>query len=325
MGVNPRTRAGFRLAGGRLMQALATAWVIATLCFVFVHWLPGDTALNIAVARVGADRVNEEVAARIRSQEGLDGPLMAQYATWIGRVVALDLGKSLVSRKPVIEELTYHMGFTFGLGALGWLLSYVIALPLGIAAGLRPDGFIDRTSTGLCVLFASLPTFLVGIGLVSVFALTLRILPPAGFQTAAHMVLPAATLALGLAAFSVPVIRNAVVEVRSSLYFIFARVRGFAPAQAMRNHGVRNATIPVVTFAALQFAYVVDGFVVVETLFAYPGLGDLLVRALLARDVPVVMGAGLAIGLLYAIASACADLAALGLDPRRQTAGTAHV
>jgi len=176
---------------------------------------------------------------------------------------------------------------------------------------------VDRATTGFAVTLASLPPFLTGIGLISVFALTLRWLPPAGFRSAAHMVLPALTLALGLAAFSVRIIRTAVVEVRSSFYLTFARIRGLPPAAAFRRHGVRNAAIPVATFAALQFAYVVDGFVVIETLFNYPGLGELLVKALLARDVPLIMGAGLLIGLLYAALNLLADLVCLWLDPRR--------
>ena len=310
-------RAFARILGARGLQALLTAWLLATLCFAFIHALPGDTALRIATARVGEDRVSEEIAARIRREEGLDRPLIVQYGAWMGRLVTLDLGRSLVSRKPVTEELAYHARFTLGLGALGWLLSYLIALPLGIAAGFRPNGIIDRMTTGFAITLASLPTFLVGIGLISVFALALRWLPPAGFRTAAHMVLPALTLALGLAAFSVPIIRNAVLEVRSAFYMTFARIRGMDVRRAFRLHGVRNAAIPVAIFAALQFAYVVDGFVIIETLFNYPGLGELLVKALLARDVPVIMGAGLLIGMLYALVNLAVDLVCLKLDPRR--------
>jgi len=301
----------------RALQALLTAWVLATLCFAFVHALPGDTALRIAAARVGEDRVTAETADRIRREEGLDRPIVVQYGDWIARLAVADLGRSLVSRRPVTDDLAYHGRFTLGLGAIGWLLSYAVALPIGVLAGFRPEGWVDRLSTAVSVGIASLPSFLVGIGLISLFALTLRWLPPAGFRTGAHMVLPAVTLALGLAAFSIRIIRNAVVEVRSAFYMTFARIKGLGVRQAFRSHGVRNAAIPVATFAALQFAYVVDGFVVIETLFNYPGLGELLVKALLARDVPVIMGAGLMIGLLYAAANLIADLVCLTLDPRR--------
>lgn len=306
-----------RLLGTRAVQAALTAWLLATLCFAFIHALPGDTALRLAAARIGEERVTAEAAERIRREEGLDQPLAAQYARWLGRLAQGDLGRSLVSRRPVWQELADHGRFTLGLGALGWALSYLIALPLGIACGFRPGSMLDRATNAVAVMLASLPAFMVGIGLVFLFALSLRWLPPAGFRTPAHMVLPALTLALGLAAFSVRIVRNAVVEVRGAFYITFARIRGRSAASAFRHHGVRNAAIPVTTFAALQFAYMVDGFVVVETLFNYPGLGDLLVRALLARDIPVVMGAGLVIGLLYAFVNLAADLICLKLDPRR--------
>jgi peptide/nickel transport system permease protein len=302
----------------RLAQAVLTAWVLASLCFAMTHALPGDTALRVAAARMGEDRLTQEAADRIRREEGLDRPILVQYATWMGRLATGDLGRSLVSRRPVAEELAYHARFTFALGAVGWLLSYVIALPLGIWAGFRPGGMVDRMTTGFAVLLASMPSFLTGIALITVFALTLRWLPPAGFRTEPHMVLPALTLALGLAAFSVRVIRSAIVEVRGAFYMTFARIRGLGAAAAFRHHGVRNAAVPVVTFAALQFAFVVDGFVIVETLFNYPGLGELLVKALLARDVPVIMGVALLIGLLYAVLNLVADILCLQLDPRRR-------
>jgi peptide/nickel transport system permease protein len=130
------------------------------------------------------------------------------------------------------------------------------------------------------------------------------------------MVMPALTLALSLVAFSIPMIRNAVVEVRAAAFMTFARLKGLSPGSAFRHHGLRNAAIPVVTYAALQFAFVVDGFVVIETLFNYPGLGELLVKALIARDVPVIMGAGLVIGFAFAMISLLADLACHWLDPR---------
>jgi peptide/nickel transport system permease protein len=305
-----------RIVAYRVGQALATAAVLASLCFMFVHALPGDLALRVAAARVGDERVTPETADRIRRAEGLDRPLLVQYGTWMGALARGDLGRSLLSGKPVATEIGYHAAFTLQLGVIGWLLSYAIALPLGVWAGFRPDGFVDRGTTALAIALASLPSFLVGIGLVSVFALTLRWLPPAGFRTSAHMVLPALTLALSLIAFSIPVIRNAVVEVRSAFFMTFARMTGRDARAAFRHHGVRNAAIPVFTFAALQFAFVIDGFVVIETLFNYPGLGELLVKALIARDVPIIMGIGLVIGFAFALVSLVADLACLWLDPR---------
>jgi len=314
--IGDRLRMGARLLGRRLAQAAATAFVLATLCFAFVHALPGDAALRIAAVRMGEDRLTAAAAERVRREEGLDRPLAGQYAAWLGRLAQGDLGRSMVSHKPVTAELAHAAALTLPLAALGWLLSYAIALPLGVVAGMRPGGWVDRASMTVAVALAALPSFLIGIGLISVFALALRWLPPAGARTGAHMALPALTLALGLAAYSVRIVRNAVVIVRAAFYMTFSRIRGLSHRAAFRRHGVRNAAIPVATFAALQLAYILDGFVVVETLFAYPGLGDLLVKALLARDVPVIMGAGLVMGMTYAVLSLVADLACLWLDPR---------
>ena len=305
-----------RIILGRLAQAIATAAVLATLCFSFVHALPGDLALRVAASRMGEDRVTQESADRIRKAEGLDRPLLVQYGDWMGRMARGDLGHSLLTGKPVWQELAWHGRFTLELGLIGWLLSYLIALPIGIAAGFRPGGWIDRVTNGLSVTLSSLPAFLLGIGLISLFALSLRWFPPAGFRTVSHMVLPAVTLALGLAAFSVRIVRNAVVDVREAFFMTFARLKGLSGAQAFRHHGMRNAAIPVVTYAAIQFAFVIDGFVVIETLFNYPGIGELLIKALIARDVPVIMGAGLVIGLAFALVNLLADVLCLWLDPR---------
>jgi peptide/nickel transport system permease protein len=313
-------RVVLQLIARRSAQAVGIALVLATLCFAFIHLLPGDLSLRIAAARLGEDRVTIESAERIRREEGLDRPLVQQYAEWMGRVAKGDLGVSLVSRKTVGEELNEHIRYTLTLGLVALFLSYLIALPVGVAAGLKPGGLVDRCSASVAVVLAAFPSFLVGLGLITVFAIVLKWLPPAGYRTMSHIVLPALTLALGLAAYSVRVIRNAVAEVRGAFFMTYARIKGLRPHEAFMHHGVRNAAVPVVTYAALQFAFVIDGFVVIETLFNYPGVGDLLVKSLLARDIPVVMGAGLLFGLTFAVVNFFADLATLWLDPRTRRA-----
>jgi peptide/nickel transport system permease protein len=304
----------------RTAQAIGTAWAVATLCFVLLHAIPGDLALRVATARLGEDRVTSESADRIRHETGLDRPLTRQYADWIGHLALGDFGRSLVSGKPVGAELAYHATYTIALGATGWLLSWALALPIGVAAGFRPDGALDRAVMVVSAALSSVPSFLLGLGLVSAFALTLRWLPAAGSGGASHMVLPALTLALGLAAFSARVVRNAVMGTRAAFFMTFVRIKGLAAGRAFLVHGLRNAAVPVATFAAVQFIYVMDGFVVIETLFAYPGLGSFLVKSLLARDVPVITGAGLVIGIAFALINLAADLACLALDPRSRAA-----
>ncbi|MCB1466240.1 MAG: ABC transporter permease [Rhizobiaceae bacterium] len=301
---------------GRLAQTALVAWTIVTMCFVFVHVLPGDTALRIAEARGGSEFLNVGRAEEIASEEGLNRPILLQYGEWIRRLATGDLGVSLVSGQSVTSELWYRGQNTLVLGIVGWLASYLVALPIGICAALRPRGWVDKLSSFYCVTMASLPSFLMGIGLISIFALSLRWLPPAGFRSPEHLILPAATLALGLSAFSIRLIRDTVREVNGAFFITFARTKGLTASMALWQNGWRNAAIPIVAFAALQFAAVVDGFIMIETLFNFPGLGDLLVSSMLARDVPMVMGAGLVAAVGYGLVNLAADLTSLALDPR---------
>ncbi|MCK8782271.1 ABC transporter permease [Rhizobium sp. NTR19] len=300
----------------RVLQAFAVALILATICFALVHAIPGDMALRIAVGRLGVENTSPDAVEQIRDAEMLSRPLLAQYGDWLRAVLTGDIGQSFVSGRPVAEELLGPSGYTLRLAAIAWLLSYAFALPLGIAAGLAPNGTLDRATALAAAGLSSLPTFLIGIALISVFVLSLDWLPPAGYRRPEHLVLPAVTLALGLMAPSMRIIRNAVVEVQDATYMTYARIRGFGRIKAFARHGLRNASVPIVTFAALQFAYLMDGFLIVETLFNYPGLGDAMVSALLARDVPVVMGSALLIGTSYAVINLLADLICMWLDPR---------
>ena len=306
-----------RTIAGRLAQALGVAVAVSALCFALLHLLPGDLALEVAAARY-EDRLTPASIEAVRQEAGLDRPIPVQFAAWVGAALTGDLGRSLVTRKPVAEELAYHFRYSLTLGAAGLALSYIIAIPLGVAAGLRPGGWIDGATAALAAAFASTPTFLIGLGLISLFALQWRLLPPAGFGELRHMILPALTLALGLAAFSTRVLRNAVAETWASFHMQFARLKGLHEERVALSHGLRNASIPVVAFMAVQMVLVIDGFVVIETLFNYPGVGDLLIKALLARDLPVAQGAGLVIGLAFAAVNLAADLACLWLDPRQR-------
>lgn len=300
----------------RLVQAALVALTLATLCFVFLHVLPGDMALRLAIARYGHEQVSAELLASVRAEAWLSQPWPIRYGDWLRDVFSGRFGVSLVSGRPVMEELSRAAERTFLLAGLGLLASYLIALPLGLIAGLRPGGAVDRATAAFAAAVASLPSFLIGIALIWLLSLKFGWLPPAGSRTSAHLVLPALTLALGLAGPAARVLREAVAGAAESFHVLFSRIRGLSPARAVRRHVLRNAAPPVVAFAALQFAALLDGFVVVETLFNYPGLGDALVKALIARDVPMILGGALLIGWLYAFVSLLADLACLWLDPR---------
>lgn len=307
-----------RTIAARLVQALGVALVVSGLCFALMHALPGDVAESVAAARFGIDRLSPEATERVRAEAGLDRPVLLQYARWIGQLLGGDLGRSLVTHQPVLGELAYHFAFTLELGLAGFALSLALALPLGIAAGMRPGGAWDGVVAWFASGMAATPVFLLALVFVTVFAIKLQWLPAAGFGSLRHMILPTVTLAVGLAAVSAGIVRTAVAETWHAFFMTFARLKGLRPRALVVSHALRNTAIPIVAFAAVQLTFVIDGFVVIESVFGFPGIGDLLLKSLLARDLPMVQGAALLIGLMFTAINLGADLACLALDPRQR-------
>lgn len=306
-----------RQAGGRALQVLAMMLAVSTLCFAAQHALPGDAALQVAVARQG-EAVSDAGIARARTEGGLDRPVAAQFASWVGALARLDLGTSLVNGRPVAAEIARRASVTAQVGLLSVVLGVVIALPLGWLAGLRPGGLADGLVAAFAAVFVAVPAFLVGLLLVAGLSIRLGWLPAAGRGTGAHLVLPVLTLAVGFAAPLARITRHAVAEAWGAFPVTFGRLKGLSATRAGLRHGARNASIPVAMATGLRVAAVLEGFVVVETLFNLPGLGDLLVRSIIARDIPTVQGVALLLALTYGIAGILIDLACGLLDPRRR-------
>lgn len=300
----------------RLGQAGIVALVVGTLCFALMRVLPGDAAMRIAAGRYGPDARIADAAEKVRMELGLDRPWFIQFLDWLGSLVRLDLGHSLVTGAPVVAELKVQLGASLWLAGAAVLLSLLIGPIIGVFSGLKPGGAVDRLGLAGSVTLRALPPFVLGLVLMLVFAIWLGWLPPAGFGTWRDLVLPAFTLALGLAAVSSRVTRNAIAAVVKAPYFAFARHKGLPEPVVVRRHGLRNAAIPVVSYLGLQAIYLVEGVVVVESIFAYPGIGHALVHAIVERDVPMVQGTALAMGLIFVAITAAVDGACLWLDPR---------
>jgi peptide/nickel transport system permease protein len=304
----------------RLIQASLVAFMVGLICFVMTRSLPGDLAYRIAAGRYGYDVVDSAAAAKVAAELDLGKPAILALFDWMADLLRFDLGTSLVTGKPVIEEIGMQLGHTLELALAAIVLSLFIGPPLGILAGLRPGGVVDRllmlVSTGL----RALPQFVVGLILIIVFGLTLDLLPAAGHTHGAHLVLPALTLALGLAAVSNRVARDAMVAVSRSPYYAFGRTKGLSEWQVFSRHGLRNVAVPIVTYLGVQLVYLVEGVVVVETLFAWPGIGHALVHAIFGRDVPMIQGTALVMGLMFVALNAQVDLFCHGIDPRRRSA-----
>ena len=306
-----------RLLRPLLAQAALVAVLVGVVGFAPMHALPGDQAFRLAAERYGPDMVDAAAAEALRAELGLDRPLPAQLLDWLGRVLRLDLGRSLVTGDPVIGELRVQLGHTLLLAGAALPLSALLGLPLGIAAGLRTGGRLDRLALGLSVLLRALPAYALGLGLILLLSIELGWLPPGGYEGWAELVLPALTLALGLAALSSRVARDSVAAVAAAPYLAFARWKGLPERAAVMRHGLRNAAIPVVAVLGLQLIGLVEGVLVVESLFSWPGIGHALVHAIFARDVPLVQGAALVMGLGFVLLNAVVDLLCTLLDPRR--------
>jgi len=230
--------------------------------------------------------------------------------------VRLDLGCSLVTGEPVIHDLRLRLGATALLAVAGLAVSLILALPVGLWAGLRKDSAVDLGSTLFALIMASSPAFVIGLILLLVLSIKLDFLPVAGYGRWEHLALPALTVGLSLTAVSMRLMRTSVVEVMESPHILFARAKGLNVWQVMRWHVIKNALLPVVTYVGLQLGALMDGVVIVETIFAWPGVGRLLIEAVLARDFPVIQGAVLSIAAAYVMINLLVDLSYMLLNPR---------
>jgi ABC-type dipeptide/oligopeptide/nickel transport system permease component len=300
----------------RLIQALLVAIIVGALSFALVQALPGDVALRIASDRYGADALSSSAADAVRLELGLDRPWPERFAVWMGDVVTFDLGRSMVSGQPVINELKVQLGYTLILAAAALIISLLIGPPLGLLAGLKPGGIADRGSVLASIALRSLPSFVIGLLLMLVFSIWLGLLPPAGFGSLRDLILPALTLALGLAAVSNRVTANSLNQVMASPYVAFARTKGLPESVVVRRHAIRNAAIPVIAYLGIQSIYLIEGLVVVESLFSWPGIGHALVHAVISRDVTMIQGAALVMGLLFVLINILVDALCRVIDPR---------
>lgn len=302
----------------RAFQIVALAFLVGTLCFFMARSLPGDMATRIAAGRYGYDLVNNAAADAVRLELGLDRPLWLALLHWWGEIARFDLGLSVVSGNTVWREVMHQMGATLELSLASLLVAAAIGLPLGVWSGLHVGGWIDRATLALAVLLRAMPPFLLAVLLMVLLAVQLDMVPVAGDDHHGSVLLPALTLGLGLAAGLARVTRAAMREVAASPSFEFARIKGLTDRQALVRHGLRQAAVPVIAYLGVHAVFLVEGAVVVETLFAWPGIGHALVHAVFGRDVPMIQGTALCMGLLFVLFNLLVDAACLALDPRRR-------
>jgi peptide/nickel transport system permease protein len=295
----------------RLLLTIPVLLGVATLVFALIHLVPGDPAQSM----LGEGASPQEVTA-LRHSLGLDRPLVAQYVSFLGGVSRGDLGTSFRYGTPVAREIAARLYRTVQLALAAMAVALVIAIPLGILAAVFRGSFVDHAAMTLALAGISMPNFWLGPLLAILFAVRLGWLPVAGTGTLSHLVLPAVTLGAALAAILARMTRASLLEELRELYLMAARARGLSRTRAILVHAFRNSLIPIVTIIGLQFGAVLTGTIITETIFAWPGVGRLLIQSISFRDYPLVQGCILFISFTYVLMNLLTDLTYGFLDPR---------
>ena len=303
-------------------RALATIPVLAMVAvfvFLMLRLTPGDPAAIIA-----GDNANAQQVAAIRAQLGLERPLLEQFGIWIVKILGGDFGESFFFKKTVADLIVQRLEPTLALALCTILLAVAVAVPLGVIAAWKHDSWIDRAVMALSVAGFSVPVFVIGYLLIYVFAIQLGWLPVQGYRSIAQgvgefierMILPSVTLSVIYIALIARITRASMLEVLSEDYIRTARAKGLSDRQVLVHHGLRAAAVPIVTVIGIGVALLIGGVVVTESVYGIPGIGRLVVDAVLARDYPTIQAVVLLFSVVYVALNLLVDLSYVFLDPR---------
>jgi peptide/nickel transport system permease protein len=303
----------------RFVQLIPTLFLITILIFLLAHLSPGDPIT--AMAGPGA---SQELIDKIKSQYNLDDPLPVQYLDWVGRIVRGDFGTSITSNQDVLGMVFDRLQVTILLAVAGTLFSVLLAVPLGVLAATHKGKALDTAAMAFTSLSISVPSFFTAILLIVLFGVRLKWLPFAGFPglredfwgSLERLILPTISLALIYLALLARLIRSELLEVLRSDYVRTARGKGLSEKVTLLGHALRNALLPSINLITLNFASLLGGTVIIEEVFALPGMGRLTIQAVLQRDFPVIQGVTLMIGIVFILANLLADIISYWADPR---------
>ena len=279
----------------RVVAFIPTMFFVVTVVFFLTHLVPGDPAAVF----VGHQLATEEKLAEIRKELGLDKPILVQYTSWLSRVVKGDFGTSIFLNRSVSEVVFETLPVTINLSILSMALTLIVSIPMGIIAAMKRNTSADAGIILFSVAGISLPHFWLGFLFILLFAVTLNWLPTSGYRPLSmgfvlwirHMILPVLSLSLGLIALMTRMTRTSMLEILGKEYIMTARAKGLGRWQVIYKHALRNAMIQIITVAGLSFAIILGGSIIIETVFALPGVGRLIVTAAVRRDYPVIQGA----------------------------------
>jgi ABC-type dipeptide/oligopeptide/nickel transport system permease component len=296
----------------RLLATIPVVLGVSILTFSALHLLPGDPVMVM----LGESADSPERAAALRAELGLDDPIAVQYARYLGNALRGDLGRSIRSNRPVLDEIRQQAPSTLELTLAGLGAATVLGVSLGVLAARHRNTWLDRVSVAVSLFGGAMPSFWLGMLLIFLFALRLGWLPATGQGGLERLVLPALTLALQAMAVIALVTRARMREVLAREYVTTARAKGVSERVLLLRHALRNALLPVVTIVGLQFGALLGGSVIIENVFARQGMGRLAVEAILNRDMPIVQGVVLVAGVIYVLINLLVDLVYATLDPR---------
>lgn len=290
-------------------------FAVSIFTFLLIHLAPGDPRILMAMSRFGNDITPEQIEW-IGKEMGLSAPVHTQYIIWLEHVFEGDLGNSIRSDQPVVSELLTHLPATLQLGLAGFVVSLIISLPLGIAAAVRQNSFFDNIVMVGSILFISLPGFWLALLLILLFSVKLGLLPVCGRGGIEHMILPVAVLAIGMAATTTRLTRTCMLEVLRQDYILAARGKGLSEKIIIIRHALKNALLPIATYSGIKLARTFQITVVIETIFAWEGIGKLMVDSCFARDFPMIQACVLVVAGVFVITNFIVDMMYMYLNPR---------
>lgn len=301
--------------------AIAVFVVFATsaLTFFLLSLIPGETAVTIIQRVFVGDVTYNPSQMEIEATEDifqLGDPLWMQYLHWLNNAFHGDFGTSYISGRPVLSEILVRLPATVELAIAATVVSLIVAIPLGMISAARQNSKTDYSSMALATFFIAMPNFWLGLILILIFSLHLDLLPVAGYGGLNHLILPAITLGAGMMAVTMRLTRSSVLEVLRLNYITTARAKGMDEKRILCKHVLKNAMIPVITIVGLQLGYLLGGTVIVETIFAWPGIGKLLIDSIDARDIPIIQGCVVFIAIIFSLVNLLVDLSYYFLDPR---------
>lgn len=298
----------------RLLLLIPMLLGVSVVVFCILHWGEGDPAM--AYLRLSQIPPSAEALEEARRHLGLDQPLAAQYLEWLWKAVRLDFGVSYVTRRPVLDDLLYYLPATLELAGAALVLTLAVSLPLGIWAALRRDRWQDHLARGFAFFGVSMPNFWLAFLMVYLFSVKLGWLPALGRGGPEHLIMPAIALALMSTAINTRLVRLSMLEHLGQRFVLYARVRGVSERRIVLHDVLKNAALPVITALGMHVGELLGGAVVIESVFAWPGVGRYAVSAIYNRDFPVVLCFMLLMTIIFVICNLLADIAAACLDPR---------